>query len=64
MLHTVSPYARQECANCHAHTRGPLCGCCGSPHLQAVPDAPAILPPAENAAVIKSAAVPFTLWSL
>ena len=36
MLHPASPYARQECANCRAHTLGPECGCCGSPHLAPV----------------------------
>lgn len=62
MLHPASPYARQECANCRAHTLGPECGCCGSPHLAPVPNAPALLPH-DGAPVTVPAALPFTHWA-
>ncbi|HYI36866.1 MAG TPA: hypothetical protein VEX39_09695 [Thermoleophilaceae bacterium] len=64
MLHPASPYARQECANCRAHTLGPECGCCGNPHLTPVPAAPApALVPCAAAAVTVPAALPFTHWA-
>jgi hypothetical protein len=65
MLHPASPYARQECQNCRAHTRGPDCGCCGSPHLSPVADAPALVLRAESAPAltVQAAAVPFTHWA-
>jgi hypothetical protein len=64
MLELASPrYARQECKNCRAHTCGPVCGCCGSRHLDVLEGTPHIVPLADSGLFTHPAPLPFTRWA-